>query len=263
MKSGLEGKRVVVTGGTSGIGKAAAEAFLAEGCRVAVCDFRQDLIDALNGRKDPALFGAVADVTRPEQVRALLEQVKERFGGIDVMVNNAGVGNPYGFTFLPDSQWDKVMNVNLKAVISCCNLAIPYLEETGGCIVNTSSLGGRITSTVRSIYGVTKAGVNAYTKLLAQELAPRGIRVNAVAPGMIRTDMVTENNRHLKDINVLGGSSVMQRLGEPAEIAAGMVFLASELAGGVTGQVLEITGGKCIVQDPAWSWQQNWEELHV
>lgn len=257
MNTGLAGKSVIVTGGTSGIGKAAAEAFLAEGCRVAVCDFREDLIEGINRRDDPSLFGAVADVTAPEQVAALLNRVEARFGGVDVMVNNAGVGNPYGFTTMPDGQWDKVINVNLKAVLSCCALAIPHLERRGGCILNTSSLGGRITSTVRSIYGVTKAGVSMYTRLLARELAPRGIRVNAVAPGMIRTDMVSQNNRHLKDINVLGGSSVMQRLGEPAEIAAGMVFLASDLARDVTGQVLEITGGKCIVQDPAWSWQQK------
>lgn len=260
MNTGLAGKSVIVTGGTSGIGRAAAAAFLAEGCKVAVCDFRQELIDQINcrkDRKDPAHVGFVADVTEPEQMKALLDRVESRFGGVDVMVNNAGVGNPYGFTFIPDAQWTKVMNVNLKAVISCCNLAIPYLERRGGCIVNTSSLGGRITSTVRSIYGVTKAGVTMYTKLLARELAPRGIRVNGVAPGMIRTDMVVQNNRGLKDIDVLGSSSVMQRLGEPSEIAAGMVFLASELARGVTGQVLEITGGKCIVQDPGWSWQQK------
>lgn len=257
MNTGLAGKSVVVTGGTSGIGKAAAEAFLAEGCRVTVCDFRQDMIDQVNSRNDPNQFGFAADVTCSEQMCALLDRVQERFGGVDVMVNNAGVGNPCGFTTMPDEQWDKVVNVNLKAVISCCNLAIPYLTGRGGCILNTSSLGGRITSTVRSIYGVTKAGVSMYTRLLARELSGQGIRVNAVAPGMIRTDMVTQNNRHLKDINVLGGSSVMQRLGEPAEIAAGMVFLASDLARGVTGQVLEITGGKCIVQDPAWSWQQH------
>lgn len=257
MKTGLAGKSVIVTGGTSGIGRAAADAFLAEGCRVAVCDFRQDLIDEINCRNNSNHMGFVADVTKPEQIKALLDCVETRFGGVDVMVNNAGVGNPYGFTFMPDVQWTKVMDVNLKAVISCCNLAIPYLERRRGCILNTSSLGGRITSTVRSIYGVTKAGVTMYTKLLAKELAPRGIRVNGVAPGMIRTDMVVQNNKNLKDINVLGGSSVMQRLGDPSEIAAGMVFLASELAQGITGQVLEITGGKCIVQDPAWSWQQK------
>ena len=257
MNTGLAGKSVIVTGGTSRIGNAAAEAFLSEGCQVTVCDLRPELIDQINGKNDPAQFGFLANVTVPDQVHALLERVQARFGGVDVMVNNTGVGNSYGFTFMPDEQWDKVVNVNLKAVISCCNLAIPYLKQRGGCILNTSSLGGRITSTVRSIYGVTKAGVSMYTRLLARELSSQGIRVNAVAPGMIRTDMVAQNNRHLKDINVLGGSSVMQQLGEPAEIAAGMVFLASDLARGVTGQVLEITGGKCIVQDPAWSWQQT------
>ena len=189
MNTGLAGKSVVVTGGTSGIGKAAAEAFLAEGCRVTVCDFRQDMIDQVNSRNDPNQFGFAADVTCSEQMCALLDRVQERFGGVDVMVNNAGVGNPCGFTTMPDEQWDKVVNVNLKAVISCCNLAIPYLTGRGGCILNTSSLGGRITSTVRSIYGVTKAGVSMYTRLLARELSGRGIRVNAVAPGMIRTDI--------------------------------------------------------------------------
>ena len=180
MNTGLAGKSVVVTGGTSGIGKAAAEAFLAEGCRVTVCDFRQDMIDQVNSRNDPNQFGFAADVTCSEQMCALLDRVQERFGGVDVMVNNAGVGNPCGFTTMPDEQWDKVVNVNLKAVISCCNLAIPYLTGRGGCILNTSSLGGRITSTVRSIYGVTKAGVSMYTRLLTRMPRPDNSRASSL-----------------------------------------------------------------------------------
>lgn len=96
------------------------------------------MIDQVNSRNDPNQFGFAADVTCSEQMCALLDRVQERFGGVDVMVNNAGVGNPCGFTTMPDEQWDKVVNVNLKAVISCCNLAIPYLTGRGGCILNTS-----------------------------------------------------------------------------------------------------------------------------
>ncbi len=256
MDNKLTGKSVIITGGTSGIGKAAAEAFLAEDCKVTVCDFRADLIDEVNAQNNPNLYGVVADMTAIQQVRALLAATEKRYGGIDIMVNNAGVGNPYGYLTMDDQQWHKVMDINLKAVIASCNEVIPYLKKRGGgVILNTSSLGGRITSTVRSIYGLTKASITAYTKVLAAELASENIRVCGVAPGMIKTDMVVVNNRHLQDINVLGRSSVMQRLGETSEIASGMVFLASDWAKHVNGEIIEITGGKCIVQDPDYSWK--------
>lgn len=117
MKTGLAGKSVIVTGGTSGIGRAAADAFLAEGCRVAVCDFRQDLIDEINCRNNSNHMGFVADVTKPEQIKALLDCVETRFGGVDVMVNNAGVGNPYGFSHGTVQQ-----NAGqISALIACCN----------------------------------------------------------------------------------------------------------------------------------------------
>lgn len=161
--------------------------------------------------------------------------------------------------WLPDLQddlWAREIDVNLTAVSEACRLVLPYFRKTGsGCILSTSSLCGRIAATVRSIYAVTKAGVNAYTKALALELTPWHVRVNAVAPGMVGTDMVKANHPDPEDYRSLGGSAMLQRMGEPEEIAAAMVFLASDLSRGINGQVIEVTGGKCVVQDPAYSWQ--------
>ena len=173
-----------------------------------------------------------------------------------MLINNAGMGCPDGFLTLQDDLWAREIDVNLTAVSEACRLVLPYFRKAGsGCILSTSSLCGRIAATVRSIYAVTKAGVNAYTKALALELAPWHVRVNAVAPGMVGTDMVKANHPDPEDYRSLGGSAMLQRMGEPEEIAAAMVFLASNLSRGINGQVIEVTGGKCVVQDPAYSWQ--------
>lgn len=121
----------------------------------------------------------------------LLNRTIEKFGKIDIFINNAGMGCPDGFLTINDNLWFREINVNLSAVIDACNLIIPYFERQGyGCILSTSSLCGRIAATVRSIYAITKCCVNVYTSSLAEELADKNIRVNAIAPGMVGTDMV-------------------------------------------------------------------------
>lgn len=261
MNRKLKDKVVIITGGTSGIGAAAADLFLAEEAKVVVCDFRQDLIDSVNERaaaENLRLLGVVADITNTDQMKHLFKVTKETFGKIDVLINNAGMGCPDGFLTIQDDFWFREINVNLTAIINACNLVIPYFEEQGsGCIISTSSLCGRIAATVRSIYAITKAGVNAYTKALAMELADKNIRVNAVAPGMVGTDMVKKNHPDPDDYRSLGKSAMLQRMGETEEIAAAMVFLASAQAAGINGEIIEVTGGKCVVQDPDYSWTQS------
>lgn len=258
MDKKLKDKVVIITGGTSGIGLAATNLFLAEGSKVVVCDFREDLIQQVNERAEKEnipLLGVVADITNPANMKNLFESAKAAFGKIDVLINNAGMGCPDGFLTIQDDFWFKEINVNLIAVASACNLILPYFEEQGyGCIISTSSLCGRIAATVRSIYAITKACVNAYTKALADELKDKNIRVNAVAPGMVGTDMVKANHPDPEDYRSLGRSAMLQRMGETEEIAAAMVFLASAQGEGVNGQVIEVTGGKCVVQDPDYSW---------
>ena len=260
MNTNLNGKVVVITGGTFGIGRAAAELFLKEGCKVVVCGSRPDPVAQLNRealqRRVP-LLGVAVNVADSAALEQLFRTTEQAFGGIDILLNNAGIGCADGFMTLTDEYWRRSLQINLIAVTEGCRMVIPYLRKRGGgCIINTSSLGGRIGSTGRSIYSVTKAGVNAYTRALALELEDDNIRVNAVAPGMIGTDMVKKNHPDPDDYRSLGRSAVLQRMGEPEEIAATMVFLASDAARGMTGQILEVTGGKCVVQDPDYSWHQ-------
>lgn len=261
MNANLKNKVVIITGGTSGIGAAAVQLFLAEGARVSVCDFREDLIDEVNRKaatESLPLMGVVADITNESQMQNLFQQTKQKFGKIDILINNAGMGCPDGYLTIEDSFWFHEIDVNLCAIIRACNLIIPYFEEQGsGCIISTSSLCGRIAATVRSIYAVTKACVNTYTKALAEELRSKNIRVNAIAPGMIGTDMVKKNHPDPEDYRSLGKSAMLQRMGEPEEIASAIVFLASDLANGINGEILEVTGGKCVVQDPDYSWKSN------
>lgn len=258
MNTNLKDKVVVITGGTNGIGKAAAERCLEEGCNVVVCGSRPKPVEEINTRacqENLPLLGVVANVADSGQLDALFRAAEQRFGGIDVLINNAGIGCADGFQTLTDEYWEKSIRINLIAVTEGCRLILPYLRRRGGgCIINTSSLGGRIGSTGRSVYSVTKAGVNAFTRSLAMELCQDNIRVNAVAPGIIGTDMVKKNHPDPEDYRSLGRSAVLQRMGEPEEIAAAMVFLASDLAKGMNGQIIEVTGGKCVVQDPSYSW---------
>jgi len=258
MNTGLKDKVVVITGGTRGIGASASELFLKEGAKVVVCGSNSKLVEQINHRATAEalpLLAVTADITSPQQLQHLFEEAVSHFGRIDVLINNAGMGCPDGFMTLNDDFWNREIDVNLTAVSTACNLIIPYFTEYGGgCIICTSSLCGRIAATIRSIYAVTKAGVNAYTRALALELKPLHIRVNTVAPGMVGTDMVKANHPDPEDYRALGNSAMLQRMGEPEEIAAAMVFLASSQAQGINGQVIEVTGGKCVVQDPSYSW---------
>lgn len=259
MNMGLKNKVVVITGGTRGIGAAAAELLLREGAQVAVCGSHPIRVEEINRRAEAEglpLLAVTADISSPQQLARLFAATQERFGRIDVLINNAGMGCPDGFLTLQDPLWERELEVNLVAVVTACQQVLPYLERNGGgCILSVSSLCGRIAATVRSVYAVTKAGVNAYTRALALELKDRNIRVNAIAPGMVGTDMVKANHPDPEDYRSLGKSAMLQRMGEPEEIAAAMVFAVSDLAAGLNGQIIEVTGGKCVVQDPDYSWR--------
>ena len=258
MDTGLKDKVVVITGGTRGIGSAASELFLQEGANVVVCGTNTALISTINAHasaENLPLLAVAADITSAAEMTHLFDEAVRRFGKIDVLINNAGMGCPHGFLTMEDNFWAREIRVNLTAVSMACNLILPYFEKTSsGCIISTSSLCGRIASTVRSVYAVTKAGVNVYTKALSLELESKNIRVNSIAPGMVGTDMVKANHPDPEDYRSLGKSAMLQRMGEPEEIAAAIVFLASDQGKGINGQVIEVTGGKCVVQDPDYSW---------
>ncbi len=182
------------------------------------------------------------DVTDPGQVRSLVETLVSRFGRIDVLVNNAG-GNRDGFVALMSSQdWNAVLDVNLTGVFHCCKAAIrPMMAQRGGAIVNVSSLSGIVGLPGQVNYAAAKGGVNALTRALAQEVARFGIRVNAVAPGLVETE-ITERMPAAQREKLLSGIP-LGRMAAPEEIAAVVKFLASAEASYITGQVIQVTGG--------------------
>lgn len=255
MKLGLENKVVVVTGGSQGIGQACAEVFAQEGAIVVICGRSQEKIDSavLRAReKGLTLYGRAADVTAPESFSALLSWVWETFGALHVLVNNAGLGSAGPLLSLDRETWQRIVDTNLTAVWSCSQIAVPYLEKNGGVILNMSSLSGRIAFTNQGVYSVTKAGINALTRVLASETAAKGIRVLAVAPGFTETDMIKKHgdSRRLTDLTLL------RRLAKTEEVGKLVAFLASDLAAYMTAEVVEISGGAFRVRDPGYSWDR-------
>ena len=237
---------ILVTGGSRGIGRAIALAFSSPGQAVAV-NYRNDHGAASETIEEIRRHGAEsesfqADVADLEQVRSMTEAVVSRFGRIDVLVNNAG-GNRDGFLALmsPDD-WNSVIDVNLKGVFHCCKaVARLMMAERRGTIVNVSSLSGITGLPGQTNYAAAKGGVNAFTRALAQELAPFGIRVNAVAPGLVETDLVSSMSPERRE-NLLRNIP-MRRMGTPEEVAAVVRFLASDDASYLTGEIIKVTGG--------------------
>jgi len=262
MDLGLKDKVVIITGGSSGIGAATALAFAAEGSKVAICARTASDVNALiaTGRdRGFDIYGESVDVTNTDQLGTFVENVVKKYGSLNIMFNNAGAGNSVYLMDLTREQWDKCIAVNLTAVWEGCKFAVPHIKAAGGgSIVSTTSLAARIPSTRRAIYAIAKAGVSSMTAMLASELAKDNIRVNAVSPGVVMSVMV-KRSMDLDpnyDHNYLTRSAMMQRLGEPEEVAGGVLFLCSDMASFITGEVLDISGGKFRVQDPWCSWER-------
>lgn len=258
MNIGLKDKVAVITGGTMGIGEETALLFCEEQARVAVCGRNQERVNELIKRGKVLgydIYGESVDVSEQEQVNRFLENVADYYGGIDILVNNAGVAARNSLLKQNREDWDYITNINLASVWYAIQAVVPYMEKRGGgAIVSTSSVTSHCPTTSSGAYGVTKAGVNCMTQAFASELASRHIRVNAVSPGVVRTRII-ENLVKSRGEDTLAKMTVMQRLGNPREIAYCIVFLASDAASYVTGQILEASGGKCIVQDPEASWK--------
>ena len=239
----LDGKRAIVTGAGRGIGRAIAAAFLAEGAGVLMNDIDGTLLEESAAGMDAPpgrLATARADVADPDAVARMAETAHAAFGGVDVLVNNAGIGG-VGKTLLDLSldEWQRMLDVDLTSVFLCCRAVVPLMLAGGrGTIVNLSSITG-VEGTAGSVpYSAAKAGVIGLTRSLARELAVHRVNVNAIAPGLIDTAMSRARGQELSRRGVL-----WPRIGRPEDIAALAVYLASDEAEFVTGQVIGINGG--------------------
>ncbi len=240
---GLKGKRVLITGGASGIGAATASRFLAEGSAVCVLDRDAKAREKIQ-RDLPALAGTLdADVSNLKQVQAAVNDAIRIMGGLDVVINNAGISIRHNFLDISPEEWDKVLAVNLTGVFYVAQTAARYMmQHDGGVILQTASTNGLVGQPYYADYNATKAGVIELTKTMALELAPR-VRVCAVAPGYVLTPMqrAEYTDEMLEEVN---RKIPLRRHAQPEEIAGLFAYLASDDAAYITGQVITIDGAE-------------------
>lgn len=240
---------VLITGAATGIGRATALSFAADGYNVAV-HYNKSEQAALSLCADIAQQGGRAmavhaDISDVAQVKTMIQRVNEVFGHIDILVNNAGIAQSKLFTELTADDWNAMFDVNVKGVFHCCQSVLPdMISRKKGCIINVSSIWGLVGASIEVHYSAAKAAVIGLTKALAKELGPSGIRVNAVAPGVIETDMIAELDRQTRE--ALKEDTPLCRIGTAEDVAQTIRFLASEGAGFVTGQVISPNGGFVI-----------------
>ena len=242
----LKDQVALVTGGSRGIGKAIVKALAAEGAKVAfVYRGSQQAAEAL--AQDVTAFGGKAialqaDVSKPEEVKKVVEQVEKDLGSVNILVNNAGIIKDDLFVRLEPEAWNAVINTNLGGTYNFCHaVAYSMMKARKGRIINISSVAAEHTNPGQTNYAASKGAVNSFTRALAVELASRGVTVNAIAPGFIETDMSEAVRNKAGDI--IKKMIPARRLGQPEDIARVAVFLASEDASYITGQVLTVDGG--------------------
>jgi 3-oxoacyl-[acyl-carrier protein] reductase len=241
----MNGKITIITGGARGIGRAIAERLAEKGGHVALFDLidGNDTAEALRAHGVKAAFFSV-DVTDYAQVERAVKAVMEEMGGIDGLVNNAGITKDKLLLRMSEDDWDQVMRVNLKGVFNCTKAVVRPLMKKGGSIVNIASIAGLMGNAGQSNYAASKAGIVGFTKSIAKEYGERGIRVNAVAPGFIQTEMTAALGDKYHETVVQ--SVPLHRAGQPADVANVVYFLLSDYSSYVTGEVINVSGGLYI-----------------
>lgn len=242
----LKDRAAIITGGARGIGKAIGSAFVREGAMVCLVDVDQGVLETTKNeiRKNREEILAIAcDITKSADVHTAMSQVQKTLGRIDILVNNAGIIRRGTIETVTEEDWDRVIEVNLKGTFNCCKaVAETMKQQRYGKIVNVSSIAGKIGDiTSAPGYGSSKAGVDALTKTLARQLAPYGINVNTVSPHAIETEMSAQwSEERRKEIIA---SIPLGRLGKPEDVAEAVLFLASDDASFITGEILDVNGG--------------------
>jgi len=242
----LTGRTALVTGATGGIGAAIAREMHAKGAVVAISGRRGDMLDALAGRLSGRVHVFSCDIASKEEVEALVPAAEQAMGHVDILVNNAGVTRDQLFMRMKDEDWDDVLAIDLTAAFRLARATVRgMMRRRFGRIIGIASVVGVIGNAGQANYAAAKAGMIAMTKSLAQEVASRGVIVNAIAPGFIETamtDALTDKQKELILARVPAG-----RLGAPEDVAAGALYLASNEAAYVTGQTLHINGGMAMI----------------
>lgn len=241
----LTNKVAIITGGTRGIGYAIAKKFLDNNAKVVILGSKEETVTkALEQLKtENELYdvtGYYPNLTSEESVREMFEKVVEQYGKVDILVNNAGVSSRTPLKEHTLEEFDKVCDINIKSAFVCSKVAVDHLTKTKGVILNTSSMVSKYGQPSGVMYPSSKFAINGMTLSLARELAPLGIRVNAVAPGVTKTDMVAALPEEM--IKPLIATIPLGRIGEPEDIANAFLFLASDMASYITGQVLGVDG---------------------
>ncbi len=244
----LKDKVAVVTGSTSGIGKAAVKRFAEEGAKVVVWGTNSDDVERVSNQiieTGAEVLGVVANVVNSQEVKDAIDKITEHFGRIDILVNNAGITADAQLVKMTEEQFDNVISVNLKGVYNCGQAVAKIMaEQNSGVIINVSSVVGIYGNFGQTNYAATKFGVIGMTKTWAKELGRKGVRVNAVAPGFIVTEMTEKMPE--KVLEMMKGKSPLNLLGEPIDIANAFLYLASDEAKFVTGTVLSVDGGAVL-----------------
>lgn len=242
----LKDKVAIVTGGTKGIGKAICLLLAEEGASV-IANFSKDVEaaeDLMSEAKSKGLSIGLfkADITQFDQVKEMVEETFAQYGKIDILVNNVGVVRDNFLMLMSDEDWDSLLRTNLTSLFYCCKTVIrKMIPQRRGKIINISSISGILGTSGQTNYAATKGGVISFTKSLARELGPLNIHVNAVAPGLIESEVVSKMPK--EKVEAIIKSSSLGRVGKPEEVAQAVLFLASERSDYITGQTIVVDGG--------------------
>ena len=241
----LEGKVAIITGGTRGIGFAIAKKYLENNAKVIIFGSRNETVEkaikelkSLNDKYE--VDGYYPNLTDEQNIEDTFNEIESKYGHIDILVNNAGISSRTKIEDYTDEEYEKISNLNIKSVYVCSKTAVKYLKKTKGVILNTSSMVSIYGQPSGVMYPTSKFAVNGMTKSLARELAPLGIRVNAVAPGITNTDMVKNLPKEM--IEPLIKTIPLGRIGEPEDIANAYLFLGSDMASYISGVILSVDG---------------------